>query len=199
MIQILIAVADEYFSLKFTTYLQLIFNFCQLLRKDASFFPACIDFLLENLCSPLENLHQARLSHITDIVALVLDNYALGAYVDLIVFAEELCPFVRVLQAVFLSWLLLLLKLLFFLLGADMPLTVEIIQYGEILDQLFDIWAKIASACWTCKNVARSKVHKTMLAEGVSTGEYARDLLLVIVLIKTDRTSHFHPVIVIAR
>ena len=38
-----------------------------------------------------------------------------------------------------------------------------------------------------------------MLAEGVSTGEYARDLLLVVVLVEADRTGHFHPVIVIPR
>lgn len=97
----------------------------------------------------MEDLDQARLAHITYIVALVLDDYALGADVDLVVFAEELGAFVGVLEAVLLGGLLLLLKFLLFLLSADMALTVKIVKYGEVLDQLFDIWTKIAPASGT--------------------------------------------------
>ena len=97
----------------------------------------------------MEDLDETRFTHITYIVALVLDDDALGADVDLVVLAEELGALVGVLQAVLLGGLLLLLKFLLFLLSADMALTVKIVKYGEVLDQLFDIRTEIAPASGT--------------------------------------------------
>ena len=57
-------------------------------------------------------------------MAFVLYDDALGADVNLVVFTEELSSLIGVLQAVFLGGQLLLLQLLLFLLGADVPLTV---------------------------------------------------------------------------
>ena len=77
-----------------------------------------------------------------------------------------------------------------------MALTVEIVQYGEVLDQLLDIWAEITPACRAGQYVTRPEIHEAMLAEGMAAGEDAGDFLFVIILIKADRTSYFHPVIV---
>ena len=57
-------------------------------------------------------------------MALVLHDYTLGAYIYLVIFAEELGPLIGMLEAVFLCRLLFLLQLLFFLLSSDVPLTV---------------------------------------------------------------------------
>lgn len=129
-------------------------------------------------------------------MAFVLDNYAFRTNIDLIVLTEELCTLVGVLEAVLLSWLLLLLKFLFFLLRADVPLTVQVVQYSKVFDQLFDIWAKVTPARRTGQYVTGSQVHQTMLAKSVTTGQDAWDFLFVIILIKADRTSYFHPVVV---
>ena len=129
-------------------------------------------------------------------MAFVLDHNTLGANVYLIIFTEELGPLVRMLQTVLLSRLRLLLQLLFFLLGADVPLTVEVVQDGEVFDQLFDIWAEVTPARWTSQDVARAQVHQAVLAESVAASQNARDLLFVVVLIETDRTGDFHPVII---
>lgn len=171
----------------------------QLLGENPGFLPARIYLFLQNLSSPLEYLYQARFTHITYIVALVLYDDALGANVDLVVFAEELGALVWVLKTILLGRKLLLLKFLFFLLSADMALTVKIVKYGEVLDQLFDIRTEIAPASGTSQYIARSEVHEAVLAEGMSTGEYARDLLFVVVLVEANRTGHFHPVIIIPR
>ena len=127
-------------------------------------------------------------------MALVLYNNALGANIDLIIFTEEFCSFIRMFQTVLLSRLLLLFQLLFFLLGAYVAFAVQVVQYGEVLDQLLDVRAEITAACWASQYVTSSQVHEAVLAEGVAAGEYAWDFIFVIVLIKADWTSYFHPV-----
>lgn len=60
-----------------TTYCELIFNLCELFCKDDSFFTTGVNFFLENLSPPLEDLNLARFAHIADIVAFVFDDDAL--------------------------------------------------------------------------------------------------------------------------
>ena len=72
-------------------------------------------------------------------MAFVLDHDTLRANVYLVILTEELGPLVWMLQTVLLCRLRLLLQLLFFLLGANVPLAVEVVQDGEVFDQLFDI------------------------------------------------------------
>ena len=127
-------------------------------------------------------------------MAFVLYDDALGADVYLVVFTEELGSLIGVLQAVFLGGQLLLLQLLLLLLGADVPLTVEVVEYCEVLDQLLDVRAEVAPARRAGQDVARAEVHEAVLTESVATGEDARDFFLVVVLIEADGTSDFHPV-----
>ena len=75
-----------------------------------------------------------------------------------------------------------------------MPLTVQVVEYCEVLDQLLDVRAEIAPARRTGQDVARAEVHEAVLTECVAAGENARDLFLVVVLIEADGTSDFHPV-----
>ena len=127
-------------------------------------------------------------------MAFVLYDDALGADVYLVVFTEELGSLIGVLQAVFLGGQLLLLQLLLLLLGANVPLTVEVVEYCEVLDQLLDVRAEVAPARRAGQDVARAEVHEAVLTESVAAGEDARDFFLVVVLIEADGTSDFHPV-----
>ena len=129
-------------------------------------------------------------------MAFVLHDDAFGANINLVVLAEELGSLIWMFQAVLLCGLRLLFQLLLLLLSADMALTVEIVQYGEVLDQLLDVWAEITPARRAGQYVTRPEIHEAMLAEGMAAGEDAGDFLFVIILIKADRTSYFHPVIV---
>ena len=129
-------------------------------------------------------------------MAFVLYDDALGADVYLVVFTEELGSLIWVLQAVFFGRQLLLLQLLLLLLGADVPLTVKVVEYCEVFDQLLDVRAEVAPARRAGQNVARAEVHEAVLAERVAAGEDARDLLFVVVLIEADGTGDFHPVYV---
>ena len=122
----------------------------------------------------------------------MFNDDALGADVDLFILTEELSSFVRMFQAVLLSWLLLLLYLLLLLLGWDMPLTVQVVEDGEILDQLFDIGREVTAACRAREDVWCAEVHQAMLAEGMAACKDPWDLLFVIVLVETDWASDFH-------
>ena len=51
-----------------------------------------------------------------------------------------------------------------------MALTIQVVKYGEVLDQLFDIWAEIAAACRAGQDVIRSQIHEAVLAERVAAG-----------------------------
>ena len=75
----------------------------------------------------MEDLDEARLPHIANVVAFVLDYDALRTDVDLVVLAEELGPLVRVLEAELFRRHLLLLFLLLFLLRSHVPLTIEVV------------------------------------------------------------------------
>ena len=79
-------------------------------------------------------------------MAFVVNDDALGADVDLIVFAEELGALVRVLETELFSWHLFQLLLLFFLLGSHVPLAVQVVKNSEVFDELFDVGAKVAPA-----------------------------------------------------
>ena len=122
----------------------------------------------------------------------MFNDNAFGADVDLFILTKELSSFVRMFQAVLLSWLLLLLYLLLLLLGWDMPLTVQVVEDGEILDQLFDIWREVAAASRAREDVWCAEVHQAMLAEGMAACQDSGDLLFVIVLVETDWASDFH-------
>ena len=109
------------------TYLKLIIDFFQFICENIGLTSACINLLLENCGSFLEDLTLSGLSFVTDIVPFMVEYNALAAYIYLVVFAEEFGSFVWVLQAVFFSWLLLLLLLDFFLLLGNMLLAVEVV------------------------------------------------------------------------
>jgi len=93
------------------------------------------------------------LALVTDCVAFVVGDNALAANVDLAGFAEVLGPLVRVLEAIFLRWLLLGLLLDLLLLLGHMLLAVHVVQDGEVLYQLFDIRGEIAAASWAGQHV----------------------------------------------
>ena len=136
-----------------STYLELVINFTQFIRENVSFATTSVNLLLEDLGSLLEHLYLLGLALVTDTVPLVVEDYALTANVNLVVLAEELGALVWMLQAILLGWLLLLLELVLFLLLCDVFLTVEVVQYGEILDELLDVRGKVAAARWTGQNV----------------------------------------------
>ena len=99
------------------TYLELIFDLCEFFSKNASFFSTGVNLFLENLSTSLKNLNKSRLTHITDVMAFVIKDYALGTDVNLVILAEEFGALIWVLEAILLCGLLLSLHLLFFLLG----------------------------------------------------------------------------------
>ena len=80
-----------------------------------------------------------------------------------------------------------------------MLLTVEVVEDCEVFNQLLDVGAEVAAASGACEYVAGAEVHEAMLTESVPTGENARDLLLVVVLVEADRARHFHPVLLVRR
>ena len=51
--------------------------------------------------------------------------------------------------------MLLLLLFELFLLGGDVPLTIQVVENGEVLDELLDVGAEVAAAGRTCQDVAR--------------------------------------------
>ena len=181
------------------TYLKLLLYLSKLLSKDGCLFSACINLLFEDLCPSLEDLNQARLSHVTDVVPFVLNDDALGAYIDGTIFTEELGALIWVLQAVLFGGLVLSLQFLFFKLVGYVLFAVEVVKDCEVFNQLLDVGAEVAAASGACEYVAGAKVHKAMLTESVPTGENARDLLLVVVLVEADRARHFHPVLLVSR
>ena len=145
--------------------------------------------------TPLEDLHESRLTHVADVVAFVLDNDALGTDVNLVVFAKKFGSLVRVFEAKLLCRHLLLLFLLLLLLCGHVPLTVEVVENCEVFYQLLDVGAEVTAAGRAGENVARAQIHETVLAEGVAAGENPGDLVLVIVLVETDGTGDFHSVV----
>lgn len=179
--------------------LELVFDFSKLLGEDTCFLTGGVDLFLEDLGAALEHLHQSRLAHIANVMPFVLKDDALGANIDLIIFAEEFGALVGVLEAVLFSRLLLRLFLLFLLLGAHVLLTVQVVQNREILYQLLHVRAKVGATSGAGEDVAGAEVHEAVLAEGVAAGEDARNFLLVIILIKADRARHFHPVLLVCR
>ena len=84
---------------------------------------------------------------------------------------------------------------LFLLLRCNVSLTVKVVQYGEVFDQLFDVRTKVASTGGAGKDIARAQVHETMLTKSVTTGQDARDLILVAVLVEANGTCYFHSVV----
>ncbi len=125
-------------------------------------------------------------------MAFVVEDDALWTNIDLIVLTEEFGAFVGMFEAVFFGGLLLCLHLKLLLLSWDHFFRVEVVQNGEVFNQLLDIGAEIAAASWTGKNVTRSQIHETVLAESVATSQDARDLLLVIILVEADGARDFH-------
>lgn len=124
----------------------MVFYLGQLVTENVCLAAARVDLLLENLRSFLEDLDLLGLSHLADVVALVVCDEALAADVDLVILAEEFCPLVRVLGAVLFVWQLFLLQLVLFLGLGHVLFTVHVVENGEILDELFDVWGEVAAA-----------------------------------------------------
>lgn len=115
------------------TYLELVFDLAKFVRENRCLLLAGVDFFLQDLSPSLEHLDEARLTHVTDIVAFVLHDDALGADVDLLVLTKELGALVGVLEAVLLRGHGFLLGLLFFGLRSHVPCRVQEVQDGEVL------------------------------------------------------------------
>ena len=133
-----------------------------------------------------------RLSHIADAVAFVLKYDTFGADHYLISLAPELSPLVWMLQAVLFCRCGLCFQLLLLLLGGHYSLRIEVVQNREVFDQLLDVRAEVAAAGRASQDVAGAQIHQAVLAEGVTAGKNARDLLFVIILIKANGTGDFH-------
>lgn len=82
------------------TYLQLVFDFLQFFRKYFCFAAAGIKLLLQNLGAALKQLYTAVLSNVSDPVTLMIGDNTLGAYHNLVSFAEVLCFLLRVLYTI---------------------------------------------------------------------------------------------------
>ena len=133
--------------------MELVFDLSEFVREYLGLASARVDLLLYYLGSFLEYLLLLVLSLVADRVSFVIGNNALAANVDLAGFAEVLGPLVRMLEAIFLCWLLFGFLLDLFLLLGHMLLAVHVVEYGEVLDQLFDVWREIAAASWAGQHV----------------------------------------------
>ena len=96
------------------------------------------------------------------------------------------------LQAVLFCRCGLCFQLLLLLLGGHYSLRIEVVQNREVFDQLLDVRAEVAAAGRASQDVAGAQIHQAVLAEGVTAGKNARDLLFVIILIKANGTGDFH-------
>ena len=173
-------------------YLELVFDFGELFRENCGFLATGIDFFLQDLRATLEYLHLAGLAHIADVVAFVFKDDALGTDVGLLVLAEELGSFVGVFGAVLFGRLRLLLHLLLLLLRGNDLLGVQVVEDGEVLDELLDVGTEVTAAGGTGQDVARAQVHQTVLAESVATSQDPWNLLLVVVLVEANRAGDLH-------
>lgn len=75
-----------------------------------------------------------------------------------------------------------------------MPLAVQVVKNGEVLDQLFDVWTEVASTGRTRENIASAQIHEAVLAESVAACQDPGNLVFVVVLIKANGASDFHSV-----
>jgi len=71
-------------------------------------------------------------------------------------------------------------------------LAVQVVQYGEVLDELLNIRREVVAASGACKYVRSPQIHQTVLTERVTARKDSRNFFLIIVVIKADRTSHLH-------
>ena len=172
------------------------------LRENLCFSDRSVDLFLEYLCATLEHLYGAGFSDVAYPVALVVSHDALGADHYLIVLAEVLALLLRVAHAILNLWSFLSLAFFgarFFLLDLLHQnlsfLVVEVVKDREVFDQLLDVWREVGAAGRAGEDVARAQVHEAVLAERVPAGEDARDLVLVVVVVVADRTSHLHLVL----
>ena len=109
------------------TYLELVFDLGQFFRKDACFFSTRVNFLLQDLGSSLEDLHEPRLAHVADVVAFVVEDNALGADVYLVCLAKILSLLLWMLQTVLIGLHFLLFRILLLLFA-------ELVEDCEVLD-----------------------------------------------------------------
>ena len=80
-----------------------------------------------------------------------------------------------------------------------MLLGVEVVENGEVFDELLDVGAEVAATRGARQDVGGAQVHQAALAEGVPAAENARDLLLIVVLVEADRALNLHPVLLVRR
>ena len=106
--------------------------------------------------------------------------------------APELSPLVRMFQAVLFCRSRLCLQLLLLLLSSHYTLRVQVVQNRKVFDQLLDVRAEVAAAGRASQDVAGAQIHQAVLAEGVTAGKNAGDLLFVIVLVEANGTGDFH-------
>jgi len=65
-------------------------------------------------------------------------------------------------------------------------------QYGEVLDQLLNIWREVLATGGAGEDIGGAQVHQAVLTEGVPALEDARDLVLVVVVVVADRARDIH-------
>lgn len=68
--------------------MELLFNFLKFFTEDLSLTGGCINFLLEDLSSPLEHLDVIVIAHVRDPVTLVISHNTLGANHYLIILTK---------------------------------------------------------------------------------------------------------------
>ena len=126
--------------------MELVFNLSEFIGEYLGLASARVNLLLDDRSSLLEYLLLLVLALVTDCMALVIGDNALAANVDLAGFTEVLGLLVRMLEAIFLGRHLFLFLLALLLLLGYMFLAVHIVEDGEVLYELFDVWREIAAA-----------------------------------------------------
>jgi hypothetical protein len=168
---------------------ELIRNLFQLVLEHLCFGSGRVYFLQQNLALLEELGLRWNIVLVADLMALVVTDDALGADVELAIFAEILGFLLRVLQTelllahVVLDGLLLLQLVL---------VVVEEVQDGEVLDQLLHIWLEVLPARRTGQYVRSSQIQQTFLAERMSAMQDAGDFVFVRVRFEANRAGDIH-------
>jgi len=118
-------------------------------------------------------------------------NNAFSANVHLAVFAEILNLFLRVFHTEFLRYMVLSLRVIYGVL-----VLVEKVKDCEVFYQLLDVRRKVLAAGGAGKDAGSPEVHEAALAEGVTTLEDTRDLVLLVVVVVANGARYLHNLII---
>eukprot|EP00355_Strombidium_rassoulzadegani_P005879 CAMPEP_0168614502 /NCGR_PEP_ID=MMETSP0449_2-20121227/4008_1 /TAXON_ID=1082188 /ORGANISM="Strombidium rassoulzadegani, Strain ras09" /LENGTH=539 /DNA_ID=CAMNT_0008655185 /DNA_START=191 /DNA_END=1807 /DNA_ORIENTATION=- len=160
--------------------LQLLLNLADVVLEDLSLGDGRLDLLLQRILLLHEGVHfLVRLEQVVaDLVALVVARHALRADVDLVILAEVLGLLLGVLEAELVdkAFLVLLVPLVLLLHQAwcshavqtrtdsseliQLLLVVNVVQDGEVLDELLDLGREELAAGGAGEDVGGSQVHE---------------------------------------